>query len=395
MDHVPLQGFRVALSVLSVSVLVSGCTFYTACPTGQGNGNAAGGNGAGGNGNGGAAGAPLNPTGAWQNATGNLAAIPSECGNMSGLAVNPAVDTLIAGIAQKGLWGSTDGGGTWEPLGTGKASDPITNRMRNIVFDPDVPTRWWESGIYNSGGVYGTTDDGATFHMLGDDRQQGDSLSVDLSDPDRKTLLIGGHESGGALTLSGDGGKTWGPVGKGLPSGTNCTFPLIIDAQTFLVGCGGYGGGPSGIFRSTNRGQSWKQVSSAGGAGTPLRASDSDHTIYWLSPDGGLTRSSDNGASWVDAVGSGTIVGPGVVELPDGRIASLSKHSVLVSSDKGSSWSIATSAWPYPDSSSPTGLAYSKDQRAFFIWYFTCGFDGPVPVPNDAILRYDFDSGAM
>jgi photosystem II stability/assembly factor-like uncharacterized protein len=377
MDDVRSNGPRVIFLAWSLSLLASGCTFYTSCPTAQGNNN------------GGAGGELPIPTGEWRNASGNLAGISSECGNMSGLAAKPDEDLLIAGIAQKGLWSSTDGGDSWESMGAGKGSDKIVNRMRNIVFDPEVTERWWEGGIYNPGGVYETTDNGRTFRMLGGPDQLGDLLSVDLSDPDRKTLAIGGHETSGGLTLSSDGGETWDPVGKGLPTGTDCTFPLILDAQTFLVGCGGYGGKPNGVYRSTNAGQSWKQVSDAGGVGAPLRASD--QTIYWYSPDGALIRSSDDGVSWTQAVGSGTIEGPSIVELPDGRLASLSKHYVMVSSDQGSNWVIASSAWPYPDTSPPTGLVYAKAQKAFFIWYFTCGFDGPVPVPDDAIMRYDFD----
>jgi len=210
-----------------------------------------------------------------------------------------------------------------------------------------------------------------------------------LSDPDRNTLLIGGHESAGALTLSRDGGQTWGPLGEGLPDDSNCTFPLILDTQTFLVGCGGYGETSTGIYRSTNGGKSWKQVSNMGVAGAPLRASDG--TLYWVGTDGTLTRSEDDGVNWVDAIGGGTLVGPNVIELPDGRLAGLAKQYVLVSSDQGASWVDASSALPYSEAAPASGLVYSKEQKAFFIWHFSCGFDGPVPVPDDAIMRYDFD----
>ena len=383
----PLQGPSVIFLALSWAVFGTGCTFYTACPPPDGNMGAAGNQG-GGAGNGAGGGGEV-PDGEWINVSGNLAGIPSECGNMSALAAKPDEDLLIAGISQNGLWSSVDGGGSWEELGTGKGSDPIVNRMGNIVFDPDDSDRWWEGGIYNGGGAYETRDDGLTFTMLGGVEQQGDLLSVDLSDPDRQTLLIGGHETGGAITISTDGGASWGPIGKGLPSGTNCTFPHIIDAQTFLVGCGGYGGSEHGIYRSTDAGQSWKRVSTDGGSGAPLHATD--QTIYWLSPDGALTRSSDAGKTWTRAIDSGTIVGPGIIELPDQRLAALGKRYVMVSADHGATWQLASSALPYDDGNPATGVAYSRFQKAFFIWHGTCGFDGPVPVPDDAIMRYDFD----
>ena len=325
------------------------------------------------------------PPGAWINATANLANMPSECGNMTSVFAKPDEDMLVAGIAQKGLWASRDGGGSWQALGLSSGSATITNRPSSIVFDPQVSTRWWEAGIYNGGGVYETTDNGSTFVQLGD-VVRCDAVSVDLSDPARKTLLAGGHEQSQTLYRSTDGGAMWKNVGGGLPANTNCTNPLVIDAQTHLVGCGGYGGGPSGVYRTTDGGTTWSVVTTSGGALAPLRASD--HSIYWASPNGlGLTRSTDDGQHWSD-------VGKGVrnaaarpVELPDGRIATLGADSILVSADHGASWAPASAKLPYSDA---VGLAYSSQRKAFFIWHFTCG-TGNIPVPADATMRFDFD----
>src|SRR5581483_11231730 len=131
------------------------------------------------------------PGGAWTTAAGNLVGLQAECGNMSKLAVHPDEDMLIAGIAQKGLWATTDGGKSWKALGT--SGDPITNRTSAIVFDPANSKHWWESGIYNGSGVYFTSDDGASFHALGNAAHI-DLVTIDFTDPDRKTLLGGGHE---------------------------------------------------------------------------------------------------------------------------------------------------------------------------------------------------------
>ena len=55
----------------------------------------------------------------WVNATGKLlAGMVSDCGNMSYVSAKPDEDLLIAGIALDGLWSSTDGGATWNPMGT-------------------------------------------------------------------------------------------------------------------------------------------------------------------------------------------------------------------------------------------------------------------------------------
>jgi hypothetical protein len=106
------------------------------------------------------------PTGKWDPAAGNLIGMDSECGNMSAVAAKPDEDMIVAGVALHGLWASRDGGDTYEQLGTGKGSDPIVNRASWFIFDPDHTNTFWESGIYNSGGVYRTDDDGVTLNAV-------------------------------------------------------------------------------------------------------------------------------------------------------------------------------------------------------------------------------------
>ena len=96
---------------------------------------------------------------------------------------------IIAGIAKQGLWQTTDGGKTWTPLGQGAGSDVIVNRPSRIEYDPTSSDTFWESGIYNSSGVYRTTNGGMTFQHLGIARHN-DFVSVDFSDPQRRTMPI-------------------------------------------------------------------------------------------------------------------------------------------------------------------------------------------------------------
>jgi hypothetical protein len=308
------------------------------------------------------------------------------------MSAKPDEDMLIAGVSLHGLWASRNGGASWSALGAGSdASAPITNRFSSAVYDPQNSMRFWESGIYNGGGVYETTDDGNTFIQVGSVTHV-DLVSVDLSDPNRQTLLAGGHEESQMVFRSPNGGMTWTNVGGGLPGNTACSFPVVIDSQTHLVGCDGYGsgGGAVGVYRTTNGGATWTSVTSAGGASAPLVASDG--SIYWASVNGmGMVRSTDSGQTWSGTVGSGAIGSFRPIELPDGRIATIGPPAgaqyVVVSADHGATWSPVTVALPFPDE---VGIAYSSQQKAFYTWHFTCG-SGNVPVPSDAIMRIAFD----
>jgi hypothetical protein len=79
------------------------------------------------------------------------------------------------------------------------------------------------------------------------------------------------------------------------------------------------------------------------------------------------------------------------IELPDGRIVTIGTDSevqyVLVSADHGATWKPASAALPFQD---PRGVAYSSQRKAFYLWRFSCG-NGSVPVPSNAVMRFDFD----
>jgi len=322
----------------------------------------------------------------WVNATGNLAKMASECGNLGLVSAQPCSNRVIAGVAQKGLWETLDGGKSWAALGKGAGSDAITNRISSLVFDPKDPNIFWESGVYNAGGVYQTTDGGQTFHQLGD-VVHCDSVSVDFSDPERKTLLAGAHETNTTLSLSKDGGKTWTNIAAGLPNG-QCTSTAVIDSKTFLVGCN-----TGTIVRSENTGAKWDAVpgGNLGGTFQPLTASDG--ALYWPGGGGGVSKSADHGKTFSSVATTsqapGLLGGASLAELPDGRIVSIGKDHLLASADKGASWKPIGEQLPFPGGGydNASGVTYSAATKTFFIWRWTCA----DTVPDNAIMSMGFD----
>jgi photosystem II stability/assembly factor-like uncharacterized protein len=324
----------------------------------------------------------VTPPAQWTNVTANLAGMASECGNTPYLASHPAYDMLITSVAKHGLWASTDGGASWKQLWAGAGAAQITNRGSSIVFDPAHPDTFWESGIYNGNGVYRTTDNGATFTALGDARHL-DSVSVDLTDPQRLTLLAGGHEQKQTLFRSTDGGATWTNVGKNLPANSNfCTNALVIDKTSHLVGCSGYGGGTDGVFRTTDGGATWTNTTMAPAAFAPLVASDG--TIYWsLIYDRGLIKSTDQGRTWTQTIQGGVLKTGHPIELPDGRVVAPGPKTLMISSDKGATFKAVGEQLPF----TPNSITYSPRRNAFYVEQFDCG----NAVVAHAISRAGFD----
>jgi hypothetical protein len=332
--------------------------------------------------------APVPPA-QWTNVTGKLAGMQSECGNMSGVFPSPFEDMLVLGVARQGLWSSTDGGATFAKLGT--TGDMILNRLSFVLWDPDNTKVFWASGIYGwespfTDSVFKTTDLGMSFSgykKLSAIQSTNDSVSVDFSDPDRKTMLSGGHEQTGVLFRSTDAGATWTDIGHLLPANLGfCTTTLVLDAKTLLVGCtASYSGKKGAILRSTNGGDAWTQVSDTGVVGEPLRASDG--SLYWAGEGGGVYKSSDQGVSFTQVADNNTAGAVSPIELPGGRIVSVAQKVLKGSTDGGKSWQAIGTAMPFD----PVVIAYSPFRRAFYASHFDCTDN----VPADAIERYGFD----
>jgi hypothetical protein len=344
------------------------------------------------------------PKGTWTNVASNLDSF--SCNVATLISVEPDGNTLLAGLNSDGLWTNSAGSSTWQELGQGMsdagadAAVTIGNLPLSIVYDPENPNRFWENGIYGSGnGVYETMDNGNTFIELGTvgDAHRCDYVSVDFTDPARATLLAGGHEEAQSLFMSTNGGVSWTNAGAGLPTDTFCTYPLVLDHQTFLISCSHYEGPPIRIYRTTNAGASWTQVSSGFGAASPALVA-SDGTIYWATPaQGGLVKSTDQGKTWTQLVGPGVIYGFTPVELPDKTIATLGNLAgnqygpiYAMNSSDGLTWQPLSAQLPIALAS---GFAYSTQRHAFYVVNQSCPDGGGAGGDLGAIMQFVVDAG--
>jgi hypothetical protein len=275
---------------------------------------------------------------------------PGYAGPTAGVVVDHATGAVFMVVNDQGLWRSTDhganfircdGGTIGGRCETGWAlqADPAGKRLACFM-------------IYGSSAM--TTDGGETWTKF--KTTHFDCGSVDWADTGKRLLAIR-HESGGLLTASEDGGATWKDLEKGFAS------VGVFDHSTFVV----TKEKEPGIFRSTDAGASWTQISDA--KPTALAPIIVEGTAYW--PTGKtLLVSRDRGATWSE-LGPGIDVTHGPLLSNDTtRLIFVGKTGFSETSDGGKTWK---SAAPLPPgfTVNRVGPNYAWDARANMLYAST------------------------
>ena len=294
------------------------------------------------------------------------------------LGVAPGTDTVYAHIGRVGLFASKDGGAHWTNLVTPPEMSAINGYVSSFLFDPKDPKAFWITCWYGKG-LLKTTDAGKTFKQVGTEVQL-EGVSVDFTDPERKTMVIGRHEKQG-LMISKDGGATWKTIGTNiLPDTKFSNMPLLIGPNTILASASGDPKGlTGGIWRSEDAGETWIKVADYSRIRVPMLSSKG--IVFWP-VRGGLARSSDAGKTWVllksPAVDS-------IIELPDGRLAGRGGHRLALSNDNGDSWTEYGPELPVkPPKEYGQGPVYLPGLKAFLICVRSWGKVNP-----EAVWRLD------
>lgn len=232
---------------------------------------------------------------------------------------------LYVGAASGGVFRSKNHGTSWEPLFDEQANLGIGD----ITVAPSDSSAIWvgtgEPNNRNSStvgrGVYRSTDGGETWTLVGleETRHVGEVL-VHPDDPETVWVaalghLFGPNEERGVFKTT-DGGDTWekvlyvgentGAVSLEMPPGQSSTI-LAATYQRRRRAYGFVGGGPgSGIYRSTDGGETWSEVTEGLPEGDKGRIGfntisgrpDLVMAMVEAREEGGVYRSTDAGQSW-------------------------------------------------------------------------------------------------
>ncbi|UCC84265.1 MAG: glycosyl hydrolase [Gemmatimonadota bacterium] len=232
-----------------------------------------------------------------------------------------------------GVFKSVDGGATWTHMGLQE-----TRHISRIQIHPTNPEIVYVAAVGHlwgpnpERGVYGTTDGGATWErvLYVDEHTGAIDLAMDLQDPRilyaamyqrrRTNFGFNGGGPGSGIFRTRDGGATWQELTEGLPEGDMGRIgldiyrgdPRIVYAIVEAMG------DAEGIYRSADRGATWEQVSETNPRPmyySQIRIDPTDPeriylggTSFYISSDGGRTFEDyrypgvhvDHHAIWID-----------------------------------------------------------------------------------------------
>jgi photosystem II stability/assembly factor-like uncharacterized protein len=243
---------------------------------------------------------------------------------ISGVTSNPMI--YYAGYTGGGLWKTENAGNDWKNISDGffKTSSigaiAVAESDANVVYvgTGEHAVRGQSSSFGD--GMYKSTDAGRTWTRSGLEKtKQISAIRVHPKNPDLVYVAAQGDRwigtSDRGIYRSADGGKSWTLILKGdnATSGASSlsmdpTNPRILYASfwdhqrtPWMVRSGGPG---SGIWKSTDGGDSWTRLSGGlpklmGKIGVDVSPADPERVYAIIEADkGGLYRSDDGGKNW-------------------------------------------------------------------------------------------------
>jgi len=248
-------------------------------------------------------------------------------GRIADVAIDPRDQSRwYVAVGSGGVWKTGNAGTTWTPIFDHQGSYSIGC----ITLDPNRPDVVWVGTGENVGGrhvgygdgVYKSLDGGASWENVGlEESEHVGSIVVDPRDSDvvfvaaQGPLWSAGGERG--LYKTTDGGESWRKVlGGGEHTGVNEVVmdpsdPDVLYASTHqrlrTVAALINGGPESGIHKSTDGGETWRELTRGlpeedmgriGLAVSPIDPKIVYATVELAHREGGFYRSDDGGESW-------------------------------------------------------------------------------------------------
>ncbi len=252
---------------------------------------------------------------------------PTRGGRVVAVAGDPVNKaTFYFGSTGGGVWKTDDAGTTWRNVSDGYFQWASVGALAVAPSDPNVIYAGMgestiRGNVSRGDGVYKSTDAGRTWKQMGlAETQNIGAVVVHPTNPDVVYVAAFGHVWGPnqerGLYRSTDGGENWERTlfvsdrAGALDIALDPTNPRILFVSTWEAGRTPYSlnsGGPgSGLYRSTDAGDSWEPLNEKPGLpdgvlgkiGVAVAAGGGRIYAIIEAEKGGLYRSEDNGETW-------------------------------------------------------------------------------------------------
>ncbi|HEX3722965.1 MAG TPA: glycosyl hydrolase, partial [Nitrolancea sp.] len=253
---------------------------------------------------------------------------PHRGGRVVAVAGHPTeMATFYFGGCAGGVWKTTDGGAYWENISDGFFKTSAVGALAVSTSDPNVIYAGMgetaiRGNVSHGDGVYKSTDGGLTWTNVGlAATEYIGRVRIHPNNPDLVYVAALGHIWGPnperGVYRSKDGGKNWEQIlfrsdkAGAIDLSMDPHNPRILYATTWEVQRYPYklvsGGEGSGIFKSTDGGDSWTEITRNPGLPTGVLGKigiavspAQTGRVYAIveAEDGALFRSDDGGATW-------------------------------------------------------------------------------------------------
>lgn len=235
-----------------------------------------------------------------------------------------------------GLVKSTDGGFNWDYALNGINDSEPTNWSTPVVMDPNSSNRLY----YGTHSLYRTTNGAQSWTKISPQltdwvsgRRLGTITTIDIAPTNSNIIYVGTDDA--HVWVSSDNGSSWNDISSGLPQ--RWVTRIVVDPSDENVVYVTFSGlkwrdPQPHVFRSTNKGQSWSDISS-NLPDAPVNAFAVDNNFsnrLYVGNDVGMYVSFDTGQSW-------QVLGEGLPVLPIGDIKIHPTENFLVAGTYGRS----------------------------------------------------------
>jgi len=271
----------------------------------------------------------------------------------------PGGKILAGGVALAGKFAASyDYGQTWNTMNLPPNSAGQPAYIMDIKYNPSNPDvilfgASVPFGSIKSEVIYKSTDGGLSWDILNTDALDPALPVVDLSIDPTNTNTIYAVASGGlggsAVLVSTDGGASWVNRSAGLNTTWVMNAVSAHNGVAYVAGGQLFGSQNFGIYKTSNAGQNWTNISSS----FPVKAvneivispANADHLFAGTEGDG-VYKSLDAGVTWsYSTTGADNFACRRLVFNPDNAqelLGGFLSMAVFVSADYGSSWQSST-----------------------------------------------------